>query len=162
MAKLTEAQRKASAKHKLSLTYLAGIIDGEGCLTIQRSMTARSHTFKIKISMTHKKVLETIKYNFGGHLWGPYKHNGRKKEKLVWEWCVYGKEAFELLKKVKKYLIVKREEAHVAFDFCRQVFYRERHFGPTQLTEEEITDRNIWYLALKFYKRGGEYQYGNI
>lgn len=146
----------------LSFEYLAGIIDGEGCLTIQRSRNGKSHTFKIRVSMSHKRVLKEILDNFGGHLWGPYKRNRSTKEKLIWEWCIYGREAFELLKKIYPFLIVKQEEAHIGWDFCNQLFFRKRNFGKTQITEDELIDRDIWYLALQAEKRGGEYQYDSL
>jgi len=93
-----------------NLFYLAGMIDGEGCIFI-----GLRYNLQLSITNTNKESLEFLQRQFGGHLYfskGPdlqWRDYGR----LVW----MGKVAKEVLVKVVNKLIIKREQAELAITF---------------------------------------------
>lgn len=92
------------------LSYLAGIIDGEGTVTIHTSGTPY-----LTVTNTNKKLIDWIKNNFGGRTTMVKPQPNQKL--IIVKWYMYGKEAIEILKYVFPWLIVKRENALILIDW---------------------------------------------
>jgi len=100
------------------VAYIAGIIDGEGTLSIHKTPTGYSPV--IQIVNTNKELIEFIRKYLGGASFCEIKHKHRKREKN----CYYlkirkTKKVLELCKLFLPYLIVKREQAKILIEFCR-------------------------------------------
>lgn len=95
----------------ISAQYLAGFIDGEGCIGIHKTGASR-YTVRIFISNTNLDVLRKIQSSWGGGLY----INSRKKEnwkigyKLVWN----SFNCKPILKSVYRHLIIKKRHAEIA------------------------------------------------
>jgi hypothetical protein len=137
---------------QLPIAYAAGLLDGEGSILIERR--GRYHLLRLKITMTNEAVLKAMKASFGGHLFGPYKHSGIIHHLPTWEWTIIGRAARDFLIEVQPLLIVKQEEAHIALDFARALYWKGNRNQWNPITEEEITDREIWRFALLGQRRG--------
>jgi len=89
---------------KLSLTqcaYLAGLLDGEGCIFIANHITPA-----LNISNTNKSVLIWIKHIVGKG--GVYKvPRTNHKHKLCWVYCIRSRAAIALLRKLYPFLLIK-------------------------------------------------------
>lgn len=103
-------------KH-LSWKYIAGLIDGEGCLdfqiTVERKKTEnirRYNMIRVRLALTEscKFVLENFQNNFGGGL--SYRE-GKGQWKGSWNWSLTGKRARGFLQNIFKHLLIKKEQA---------------------------------------------------
>lgn len=104
---------------RLSWKYIAGLIDGEGCIDFQCHVDQRNKeprlyiVPRLRIAMTviAKDLLEILRANHGGNIW---EHN-RKLKNPNWTpaiyWQVQGKQLRPLLQNVVNHLFLKREQA---------------------------------------------------
>jgi len=85
------------------LAYLAGLIDGEGCVGTYRS--GKHMYFTIEIKMTSEAVIDWLVENFGG-----YKH-ARPSTNRRWQdqyrWRIRGRDAEKLYERISPMLLVK-------------------------------------------------------
>jgi len=88
------------AKNSNKLAYLAGLIDGEGYLKIEKNGAIR-----LIIGMTDRKAIYWIKDNFGGNVTMQYTQKGRRF--YVWR-INQGKDLFYILLLVIPFLVTKR------------------------------------------------------
>lgn len=108
-----------------SIAYLAGIIDGEGSIQINKSRnTSGSYTYFLKINITSTSIewLFNLREQWGGigsfHVESPEK---RAKKSPKWKpralWDLHQKNARAVLEVILPYLRIKREQALLALNF---------------------------------------------
>jgi hypothetical protein len=96
------------------LGYVAGLIDGEGCITLD------NNCWRVQIAMTDQPVIEWLG-NFGGTV-RERKVKGNRKR--CWRWLVMRQsEVLDLLSAVLPFMRVKRNQAQAAID---DILYREQ------------------------------------
>ena len=93
------------------LIYLAGLVDGEGCLTRSISRNTDRYRPQLRISGTHKPVMDWIKKWFGGNYYAD--HRGTAQTKTGYDWVISTNQAITLVRRLMPYLIVKKKEAKV-------------------------------------------------
>lgn len=109
--------------NEIEIGYIAGFVDGEGCVGIHK----RKHKNKfgqwigysgiLQISNTNKEVMEWLKKKCGVSSEIYYKHpKGNRK-------AAYGisfnkSESYSLLKIILSHLIVKKQQAEIFLLFC--------------------------------------------
>jgi hypothetical protein len=136
--------------HKLA--YLAGIIDGEGCITISRASIPsgpnRSYVLSLSVANTNYKLPQWIKDNFGGAIYsGKAKNpNGASRQ----NWNTYGDHASELLEQVLPYLLLKTEEAELGVAFQKS---KTTVQGRRRVPDEELTRRDVLYKKMRGLKK---------
>lgn len=93
---------------RIKLAYLAGIIDGEGCINIHRR---RDENFSYQLSITSIDVvlLEWVQGLVGGYIYGPSK--GRNNKQYFYTWHANGLLGKRILEALMPYLITKKEPA---------------------------------------------------
>ena len=96
----------------LSAEYLAGFIDGEGCITIERKLSNKKHyaTPAVLITNSHFGILDAIRAQYGGYISYRPAH-GKNRE--TWRWSIHARMARRLLKDIYPYLIVKKSQAEI-------------------------------------------------
>lgn len=106
----------------LSIEYLAGIVDGEGCILI-KSRGETVGTPSLYIANTNLELLERIKSNFGGRIYLCHKEDERTKAAYQWSLHGYAK-VIPLLERLALHLIVKKDQmlAAIALDEARMLF----------------------------------------
>lgn len=106
--------------------YVAGIIDGEGCITIliqnpgKDGRLSPSHRLFVKVTMGHKPTIEYLHKMVGLgsiHLQSGQRSRQGKQWNDAWTWWVGGRQASALVREVRPLLITKAEEADVALEF---------------------------------------------
>lgn len=133
--------------------YLAGLIDGEGHISITRSDKPAYRTQRgkeklypcpvrfglvIGISNTDIRLMKRLKEMFGGSYSGGKPLKGHPNWKPKYQWTVNGNENKELiLLAVLPYLVLKREQAINALEFIRLRDVK----APEK--RQELYDRNI-------------------
>ena len=95
------------------LSYLAGLIDGEGCFLIRRVGT--SLQARVTIANTAKSVMDWLKNTFGGCWWETQRPEENHKNLFTWE--MSGKLIQKLLPQIFPYLIIKQEPAKIILEF---------------------------------------------
>jgi hypothetical protein len=102
------------------LGYLAGIIDGEGCIYIrphykkQKGSTNPSLNSKVAIGNTDVRLMLWLVENIGGTFHQKHgKHQSMRHWKPAHDWIVNGNNAAQLLKAIRPYMVIKGEQADV-------------------------------------------------
>lgn len=97
----------------LSLQYIAGLIDGDGCIHLDNSNDKLY--VAIQVSMTCKEIIDLLYVQFGGGFCEiqPKKDNS----KVAYQWKVRSDAAIHLLVDIFPYLVVKKEQAKLAMQF---------------------------------------------
>ena len=100
----------------MKIAYLAGFMDGEGCIAINEISTRKgSYKLSVTIGNTNKEILELIQENFGGKL---MEHKNKSvKSKISYSLDWWGKGAKILLEEIKSELIIKKIHAELACMF---------------------------------------------
>jgi hypothetical protein len=99
---------------KITLDYAAGVIDGEGTITLSRlHKTDKWRTPVVSVSSTTIEILNAFVAAFGGYI---CKHKVYKKHHLLsFSWRVAGRKAVDVCDKLKLLLLVpdKRHRAEL-------------------------------------------------
>jgi hypothetical protein len=104
---------------RLSWKYIAGLIDGEGCIDFQCHVDQRNKVKRLyivprlRIAMTDiaKIVLDMCQANFGGNIWEAKRNQYNPNWRPAYYWQVQGKQLRPLLQNVVNHLIIKKEQA---------------------------------------------------
>lgn len=100
--------------------YLAGIIDGEGCITIMRRKHVERgerprYTLEVVVINTDYSLIEWLQARFGGNV---LKRNLRSKKWAdTWRWRTSNLHSEAILRRVRPFLIIKARQADVALRF---------------------------------------------
>ena len=127
------------------LAYTAGIIDGEGCISIYRMKVFSHLALRVSVSSTDEWLCQFLKFSFGGHIYGPRR---RGHNKPCWEWRITSAGAGEFLRLILPYLRLKRPQAELAIKF-QGAKGRSRK----GLTEEERALEEAQKILLSSLKR---------
>lgn len=126
--------------------YLAGVFDGEGCVTVQhgnpRQSARRVNTrLHLSVGMKCRPIVEQFRARFGGGL-------GCKTEKsgaVIWQWWVCGANAAEALGVFSVLCTEKKEQAALALKLCPLLSAAKargkRRRGEQILTSDELAFR---------------------
>ena len=100
--------------------YFAGIIDGEGTVTVVISDLGRSFPQlrpRLMISSTDYELLEWL-VQFGGNVYKSHR-KAKKGCKFLWTWTSEKQtEVIRILEQVQPYLILKAEQSILLQEFC--------------------------------------------
>ncbi|NMC77028.1 MAG: hypothetical protein GYA60_07035 [Candidatus Methanofastidiosa archaeon] len=94
--------------------YLAGIIDGEGCIGIFAGKSNGSASLIVRIGMCSYETISTIAKWIGCPV---LKEKKRREYQQLWLIQLTFQQAEDVLKAVLPYLITKKEQAQLALDF---------------------------------------------
>lgn len=125
---------------KEQLAYLAGIIDGEGTIFIQKHIKNgyTSYWPRFQISNTNRELMEWIKNTFGGLAYDKprIKHNPKWRMQIQWYTTVSLMD--KLLPLIIPYLIIKKPHAIIMIEF-RNTFAKK--FGSAGVNPEVLNFR---------------------
>lgn len=143
---------------KQKYIYLAGIIDGEGCLLISKSDRGNYNNYygRIHVKNTDTRLMKWLVNNFGGTI---TVHKPKSKShNIAYSWYFGGnaKSKELLLLSLLPYLIVKREQAINLVEFFRmsgehnpekreklyQLNAKLNKRGPTVETDTQIIEQD--------------------
>lgn len=132
--------------NKEVIGYAAGIIDGEGSVSISRSIYAPTgnYTYKlvVQVSMRSSAVPDWLYDNFGGHT-GRFKQGKRAfGSGYMSKWHINGIKAKEFIELIIPYLIEKKSQAKAAIMFPISVV-------GTTMPEEQKQIQAAIYTLLK-------------
>lgn len=112
---------------KEELGYIAGILDGEGSISLkrQRSIGRRCFGTFIQVTSTNQDILYFLKRKLGGGVYNhshKYSINHNLKKSWVWHLRQH-REIESLLKKLLPYLIIKKKHALLMLKYIKMHWY---------------------------------------
>ena len=100
--------------------YFAGLFDGEGCVSINKTKGPKNKPYsrfgfqlRISITNTNLEVLEKLQKVYGGKIYKREKSNARS----YYDWVAASNQAIDPLTKWTPFLIIKRDQANIALEF---------------------------------------------
>ncbi len=122
--------------------YLAGLIDGEGCISIRKTFQNGKDQFKpmIEVGMTDIEPMKLLQQTFGGSYW-PEIVRGMKLP--ITKWRVTGSHIIPVLEPLLPYLLAKKRQAEIALTLARRI---KRQGRPLPKIETDF--RRTLYHAL--------------
>ena len=132
MKKLTPTQR----------AYIAGIVDGEGTLSIvhQKGEDSNRYAITFRVSNTDRVLLDWLVKTTGAgrvSLVHPSLKWDRPNIKPLYSWYVNATTSRWLLPQIKKYLIIKKEQADIMIRWLQN----NKHRGKSVTPEENAWKR---------------------
>jgi len=150
--------KKINSIRQVELAYIAGILDGEGCIRSQKYIQREKETFGLSVCIVNSN-LEMLLYVQNSLEMGKI----RKKKRLpghnfqVYEWYCSQGEIVSFLEAVLPYLHVKDRQAKLAIQFRSRAerglgyipsknryYQKTTMFGKTLSVEERRIRKNIY------------------
>jgi hypothetical protein len=94
--------------------YLAGLIDGEGCITAFKNKGRRNINPALRIQMTQRAPIDLFSEYFGGNVNTHIPKNPNYK--ISYSYWATGKKSNEILKSISPYMKVKKSQAEMAME----------------------------------------------
>ncbi len=134
---------------ELIYAYLAGLIDGEGCISIRRCKQGKFIYYKpmIEVGMTNRQPIELLEKTFGNSAWYEIIPTGRRKL-ICHKWRVTGTHCLTIINAILPYLLVKRRQADLVVKLAKRIFPRGKNFTP-QERAKEYRIRTILYKKMR-------------
>lgn len=133
------------------LAYVAGIIDGEGYISLKSngkySDGKKRYAIVIKVTNTDQELINFLYLTFGGHTFHVTPRNPRHNESWIWEACSL--KAYNVIKVILPYLRIKKPQAQLAIE------YQERRIkGHTTFEKRLLDERDV--LRMKSLQTRGK------
>lgn len=121
--------------------YIAGIVDGEGCIGIYNRWN-RGYFIQLTITNTDKQFLKWVSKMMNGNMVKPITDR-RPKNKPSFQMTLDRLRAFEVLIRIQPFLRIKTKQANLAIEFKR--WQNDRKTGNGNVGHRTYTseDRNI-------------------
>lgn len=136
------------------LAYLAGIVDGEGCISIygdgRKNIAGQCiYRMSLAIAMQHRPILELFVATFGGKIYLQHK-NLAVHTTPYWRVPYMCHRAAQVLHHLRPYLRIKAEQADLAILFQttrirrkgRNFQYHESYFSDADRMKERMSELN--------------------
>lgn len=132
---------------KIKYAYLAGIIDGEGCVSIRKCPQGKNIYFKpmVEVGMADRQPIELLCSSFSNNsVWFEVPKN-EGKWRPVHKWRVTGSNVIPVLKKTLPYLLVKKKQALLCLKCCKLILKRGGKFTSQEEKTKNNKERSILF-----------------
>jgi hypothetical protein len=140
--------RRASA---VELAWVAGIIDGEGCISIQVKPATKpgrvspSHSLFLKVTMGDQPTIERLRDILG--VGSVHRQNVRgDRVNEAWAWWTASRKAHAVLVAIRPYLVTKAHEADLGLEFLSLPFQKR---GRVPLDPSVVAERERLRVLLR-------------
>ena len=116
--------------------YLAGIVDGEGTVTLMKHHKNETPTPCVSVANNNLNLLNWIKIRLGGVIVSKKKRLIHHNDSYVWS--VRQDRAIRLLGEIKKYLIIKKPQADLIVNKYKSVTHRAGKYTPGMLKNKML------------------------
>jgi len=148
--------------YPLAVAWAAGVIDGEGCITITRQAPGTdgrvnpSHRLYLKVSMGHYETIRRLQSIFQR---GAITRQPGGQWNDAWVWWVAQRQAGEVLHEVRPHLVTKAAEADLALEFLAIPRHTQGGPGGTRpLAPETVAARETMFARLRDAKPSARFR----
>lgn len=129
----------------MNLAYVAGLVDGEGCINL--TMSGKNLAPRVSITNTNLELIKMLQAKFGGCVF--YAKRVKTNWKSAYHWVVTSKLAIDFLEKIGRYLILKENQMFClyAHDVIRPG--RGNHWSIEAREAEDLINRQLHWLNKK-------------
>lgn len=112
--------------------YLAGFVDGEGCITITKYTQKKTGrpVYCLLVIVSQKDIRPLSHWKSITGIGSVHKH----KKTGNHSWNITSNDARDFLISIKRYLFIKPEQAEIAIEFCGTL---SRHCDPSESTMDK-------------------------
>lgn len=114
--------------------YLAGIVDGEGTVTLSKNRSNQTPSPEVAIANNSLELLEWVRSRFGGTIVSKKKR--LKHHRDSYAWALRYDKALGFLKKIRPYLIVKKAQADLILKYYKSVTHRAGRYDACLLEKK--------------------------
>ena len=114
--------------------YLAGIVDGEGTVTLSRHNKNETPAPSVSVANNNLDMLKWIKSKVGGVIISKKKSKPHHNNSYAWSICQ--NRAIEFLGEIKQYLIIKKPQADLIIQKYKSVTHRAGKYTPAMLEKK--------------------------
>ena len=138
---------------RTDLAYVAGIIDGEGCITITKDKrpTYPGFQLRIQVNMANEWLPAWLRFSFGGSLREIVVKENQQRQ---WAWIIQSNSAMQFLKLVLPYLKIKRSQAELCMEMQRAKDTRRKGGKWRARTSIEREAEEIAYNQIRGMHKG--------
>lgn len=149
------------AEEELLIPYIAGIVDGEGCIYMSKRVRNKRAEYIVNVSVgnTYKPLLDSMEKQFRGHVGKAHKGTNAP----VYYWRATGKTAYEFLQSIQKYSTIKRKQIDLAIEAYQIMQYQNCHMEDRReyrnrkcLSKRQFEIREIYLQELRRAKLHGK------
>ena len=108
-----------SCRKRVLLEKLAMALDTDGNIRIENARPG-THTQRIGFGNTNIKIIKWLVENFGGRMPKEQVFDN-PKHKSLYNWTLSGSNSYNMLKKIRPFLIIKQEQADLAIELYEKV-----------------------------------------
>lgn len=119
---------------ELEKAYLAGIVDGEGTVTLTKHHKHETPTPNVIVANNDLKLLKWIKLKVGGII--VTKKIYMPHHQKSYAWSIRQDRAIRFLNEIKRYLIVKKPQADLITTCYKAVTHRAGKYTPQMLNKK--------------------------
>ena len=101
--------------NQTTAAYVAGLIDGEGCITIAKSKSYFGLRIDVGMTRPGLPALRLLREKCGGKI--RRTRDATEQWAAAWAWGLFGPSVAELLRAITPYLVVKQDQANLALSF---------------------------------------------
>jgi hypothetical protein len=135
-----------SERPNTAIAYIAGILDGEGCVQIQKCKLHnreinQTYKLQVRISNTDLRLINYINSIYPAYIYNSSEKRTNRKRQFVWH--INGKKAGLFLSETMPYLIVKKQQVVLALDFLKTY---EKYYGIFGVPKDVLEYREKLYL----------------
>jgi hypothetical protein len=134
--------------------YSAGIIDGEGTITIAKTGGTQDkprYALRVTVTSTDQCLPQFLSLNFGGGVRLIASKNPKHKD--CWCWEISSRKATKFVSAILPYLRIKQPQAELAISFQSRKHY---YGGNEKLNSERVVEQADKILMLSYNKKGGK------
>jgi len=134
--------------------YLAGIIDGEGCVSVGWRLK-KYLTPTLQITNTRLELLEWVKARCGGSIYSPAEKRPNRKPSHLW--TTAGQKALNVLREVRPYILLKGEQIDLLLALPRQSTKERDSLGriKAKMGPEELAQNRELVAKMRELNRRG-------
>ena len=128
---------------KTDAAYIAGLIDGEGTVTLVRKHRNEYRQLSVSISSTELGLLEFVKSRTdAGKI--THKRTASEKHSPSYTYAIYNRQALDLLDQVYEYLkSYKRQRSRLILDQYLLVTPRNGKYSPEMLDRKKAFEKRV-------------------
>lgn len=141
----------------LDLSYIAGFIDADGCISFNsckaKTFHGKSHSPRISGFSIDRHVLDFIQAAFGG---GINASQGKSSLKRIhYRWSLSGDNAVACVRKLLPFLRIKKEQAKLLCRFDDERLFHKRGNKKNKIPIEEFLRREDLAVRSKYLNQRG-------